>query len=163
MEGTLGGFVFRTGKPWIGTASDVLQLGLKDDDVIPEGLKTGCLLPLVSRNRVLGLLGLGRRNENALTPADIEFLTQVASQIAIAVENALEYGQITRAKERLAEQKFYLEDEIRLEHNFEEIIGNSPRLKAVLESVRIVAPADSTVLIQGETGTGKEMIARAIH
>jgi formate hydrogenlyase transcriptional activator len=163
MEGSLGGLVFRTGKPWKGNAADVLQLGLKDDPVIPEGLQTGCLLPLVSRNRVLGLLGLGRRQENTFSQADIEFLTQVASQIAIAVENALEYGQITEAKERLAEQKLYLEDEIRAEHNFEEIIGNSPRLKAVLESVRIVAPADSTVLIQGETGTGKEVIARAIH
>jgi PAS domain S-box-containing protein len=163
MDGSLGGFVFRTGKPWTGNASDVLQLGLKDEAAIPEGLKTGCFLPLVSRNRVLGLLGLGRREENAFSQIDIGFLAQVASQIAIAVENALEYGQITEAKERLAEHKFYLEDEIRLEHNFEEIIGNSPRLKAVLESVRIVAPADSAVLIQGETGTGKEVIARAIH
>src|SRR5258705_1136068 len=163
MEGSLGGFVFRTGKFWTGNTSDVKQLGLKDDPIIPEGLRTGCMLPLVSRNRVLGLLGLGRREENAFSQVDIGFLAQVASQIAIAVENALEYGQITEAKERLAEQKLYLEDEIRLEHNFEEIIGNSPRLKAVLESVRIVAPADSTVLIQGETGTGKEVIARAIH
>jgi formate hydrogenlyase transcriptional activator len=163
VEGSLGGFVFRTGKPWTGNAADVLQLGLEDDNVIPEGLKTGCLLPLVSRNRVLGLLGLGRRDENAFSQSDIEFLTQVASQIAIGVENALEYEQITEAKERLTEQTFYLENEIRLEHNFEEIIGNSPRLKAVLESVRIVAPANSTVLIQGETGTGKEVIARAIH
>jgi formate hydrogenlyase transcriptional activator len=163
MDESLGGLVFRTGKPWTGNASDVLQLGLKDEPAIPEGLKTGCFLPLVSRNRVLGLLGLGRRDENAFSQVDIGFLGQVASQIAIAVENALEYGQIKEAKERLAEQKFYLEDEIRLEHNFEEIIGNSPKLKAVLESVRIVAAADSTVLIQGETGTGKEMIARAIH
>jgi formate hydrogenlyase transcriptional activator len=91
------------------------------------------------------------------------FLTQVATQIAIGVENALDYEQITEARDRLAEQTFYLESEIRLEHNFEEIIGNSQPLKAVLESVRIVAPADSTVLIQGETGTGKEVIARAIH
>jgi formate hydrogenlyase transcriptional activator len=163
MEGSLGGFVFRTGKPWMGNASDVLQLGLKDEPAIPEGLKTGCFVPLVSRNRVLGLLGLGRREGNAFSQADIGFLAQVASQIAIAVENALEYGQITEAKERLAEHKLYLEDEIRIEHNFEEIIGHSPRLKAVLESIRIVAPANSTVLIQGETGTGKEMIARAIH
>jgi formate hydrogenlyase transcriptional activator len=163
MEGSLGGFVFRSGKPWMGNASDVLKLGLTDEPVIPEGLKAGCMLPLVSRNRVLGLLGLGRREENAFSQADIGFLAQVASQIAIAVENALEYGQITEAKERLAEQKLYLENEIRVEHNFEEIIGNSPRLKAVIESVRTVAPADSTVLIQGETGTGKEMIARAIH
>src|SRR6266851_2378819 len=162
-EGSLGGFVFRTGKPWTGSAADVLQLGVKHDPIIPEGLKAGCMLPLVRRNRILGLLGLGRREENAFSQIDIGFLAQVASQIAIAVENALEYGQITEAKERLAEQKVYLEDEIRLEHNFEEIIGNSPRLKAVLESVRIVAPADSTVLIHGETGTGKEVIARAIH
>jgi formate hydrogenlyase transcriptional activator len=162
-EGSLGGFVFRTGKPWRGNASDVLELGLKDEPAILEGLRSGCFVPLVSRNRVLGLLGLGRREENAFSQVDIGFLAQVASQIAIAVENALEYGQITEAKERLAEQRFYLEDEIRREHNFEEIIGNSARLKAVLESVRIVAPADSTVLIQGETGTGKEVIARAIH
>src|SRR5258707_1212741 len=121
------------------------------------------MVPLVRRNRVLGLLGLGRREENSFSQADMGFLAQVASQLAIAVENALEYGQITEAKERLAEQKLYLEDEIRIEQNFEEIIGNSQSLKAVLESVRIVAPADSTALIQGETGTGKEMIARAIY
>jgi len=108
-------------------------------------------------------VSLGRRNENAFSEADVGFLTQVASQIAIGVENALEYGQMTDANDRLAEQKFYLEDEIRFAHNFEEIIGNSLKLKAVLESIRIVAPADSTVLIQGETGTGKELIARAIH
>jgi formate hydrogenlyase transcriptional activator len=163
MEESLGGFVFRTGQAWRGNASDVLQLGLKDEPAIPEGLKTGCFLPLVSRNRVLGLLGLGRREENAFSQADIGFLAQVASQIAIAVENALDYGQVTQAKELLEEQKLYLEDEIRVEQNFEAIIGHSPRLKAVLESIRIVAPADSTVLIEGETGTGKELIARAIH
>jgi formate hydrogenlyase transcriptional activator len=163
MEGSLGGYVFGTGKPWIGNASDVLQLGLKDEPAIPEGLKTGCFVPLVSRNRLLGLLGLGRREENAFSQDDIAFLTQVAIQIAISVENALDYEQISEARDRLAEQTFYLENEIRLEHNFEEIIGNSQPLKAVLDSVRIVAPADSTVLIQGETGTGKEVIARAIH
>ncbi len=149
MEGSLGGYVFRTGKPWRGNSSDVLQLGLTDEPALPEGLKAGCMVPLVSRNRVLGLLGLGRREENAFSQADMGFLAQVASQIAIAVENALEYGQITQAKERLTEQKLYLEDEIRIEQNFEEIIGNSQSLKAVLESVRIVAPADSTALHPG--------------
>ena len=163
MEGSLGGFVFRTGKPWIGDAADVLKLGLTDEPAIPEGLKTGCFVPLISRNHCIGLLGLGRREENAFSQDDIGFLTQVATQIAIGVENALEYEQMAEARDRLAEQAFYLENEIRLEHNFEEIIGNSQGLKAVLESVRIVAPADSTVLIQGETGTGKEVIARAIH
>jgi formate hydrogenlyase transcriptional activator len=163
MEGSLGGYVFGTGKPWIGNASDVLQLGLNDEPAIPEGLKTGCFVPLVSRNHLHGLLGLGRREETDFSQADVGFLTQVATQIAIGVENALNYEQITEARDRLAEQTFYLENEIRLEHNFEEIIGNSEPLKAVLDSVRIVAPADSTVLIQGETGTGKEVIARAIH
>jgi len=163
MEGSLGGFVFRTGKPWIGDAADVLKLGLTDEPAIPEGLKTGCFVPLISRNHCIGLLGLGRREENAFSQDDIGFLTQVATQIAIGVENALEYEQMAEARDRLAEQAFYLENEIRLEHNFGEIIGNSQGLKAVLESVRIVAPADSTVLIQGETGTGKEVIARAIH
>jgi formate hydrogenlyase transcriptional activator len=118
---------------------------------------------LIRRNRAIGTLNLGRLLGDAFTEDDLYFLGEVANQIAIGVENALEYEQINEAKERLAEQKLYLEDEIRVEHNFEEIIGNSRRLQAVLDSVRIVAPAESTVLIQGETGTGKEMIARAIH
>jgi formate hydrogenlyase transcriptional activator len=130
---------------------------------IGEGFKSLCFIPLIRRNRAIGTLNLGRLMGDAFNEQDLFFLGQVASQIAMAVENALEFGQITQAKERLAEQKLYLESEIRIEHNFEEIIGHSPRLKAVLESIKIVAPADSTVLIQGETGTGKEMIARAIH
>src|SRR5258708_1554205 len=132
-------------------------------DRASEGFKSLCFVPLIRRNRAIGTLNLGRLRDDAFTEGDLSFLAQVAGQIAIAVENALEYEEITEAKERLAEQKLYLEDEIRAEHNFEEIIGNSLRLRAVLESVQIVAPADSTVLIQGETGTGKEVIARAIH
>src|ERR1700722_7019365 len=128
-----------------------------------EGFKSLCFIPLIRRSCAIGTLNLGRLRGDAFTEEDLYFLGQVANQIAIAVENALEFGQVTEAKKRLAEQKLYLEDEIRVEQNFEEIIGKSSRLKAVLESVRIVAPADSTVLIQGETGTGKEMIARAIH
>src|SRR5260370_1275530 len=107
-----------------GTQKDVSSAGIpcgrifttvkkpKPDSVIAEGLKTGCILPLIRRDRVLGLVSLGRRNENAFSEADVGFLTQVASQIAIGVENALEYGQMTDANDRLAEQKFYLEDEI---------------------------------------------------
>src|SRR5258708_4845530 len=132
-------------------------------DRASEGFKSLCFVPLIRQNRAIGTLNLGRLRGGAFTEEDLYFLGQVAGQIAIAIENALEYGQITEAKERLAEQKLYLEDEIRAEHNFEEIIGNSSRLRAVLESVQIVAPADSTVLIQGETGTGKGVIARAIH
>jgi formate hydrogenlyase transcriptional activator len=130
---------------------------------ISEGFKSLCFIPLIRRSRAIGTLNLGRLRGDAFTEEDLYFLGQVANQIAIAVENALEFGQVNEAKKRLAEQKLYLEDEIRAEQHFEEIIGTSSNLKAVLESVRIVAPADSTVLIQGETGTGKEMIARAIH
>jgi formate hydrogenlyase transcriptional activator len=164
IEGSPYGTAFRTMKP---LALENPFASWLDDPVvqsrISEGFKSLCFVPLIRQNRAIGTLNLGRLRGEPFTEEDLNFLGQVASQIAIAVENALEYGQITKAKERLAEQKFYLEDEIRLEHNFEEIIGNSPRLKAVLESIEIVAPADSTVLIQGETGTGKEMIARAIH
>jgi len=164
IEGSPYGTAFRTMKP---LALDSPFATWVDNPVvqsrIAEGFKSLCFIPLIRRNRAIGTLNLGRLRGEAFTEEDLYFLGQVASQIAIAVENALEYGQIKEAKERLAEQKFYLENEIRLEHNFEEIIGNSPRLKDVLESVRIVAPADSTVLIQGETGTGKEVIARAIH
>ncbi len=164
IEGSPYGTAFRTMKPL--TLDSPFDAWLDNPVVqsrISEGFKSLCFLPLIRRNRAIGTLNLGRLRDDAFTEEDLYFLSRVASQIAIAVENVVEYGQITEAKERLAEQKFYLEDEIRLEHNFEEIIGNSPRLKAVLESVRIVAPADSTVLIQGETGTGKEVIARAIH
>jgi formate hydrogenlyase transcriptional activator len=164
MEGSPYGTAFRTMKPF---ALDSPFTGWLDNPVvqsrISEGFKSLCFLPLIRQNRAIGTLNLGRLRGDSFTGEDLYFLGQVASQIAIALENSLEYGQITEANERLADQKLYLEDEIRLEHNFEEIIGNSPRLKAVLESIEIVAPADSTVLIQGETGTGKEVMARAIH
>jgi formate hydrogenlyase transcriptional activator len=164
IEGSPYGKAFRTMKP---LALESPFAAWLDNPVVQsrssEGFKSLCFIPLIRRNRAIGTLNLGRLRDGAFTEEDLYFLGQVASQIAIAVENALEYGQITEAKERLAEQNLYLEDEIRVERHFEEIIGNSPRLKAVLESIRIVAPADSTVLIQGETGTGKEMIARAIH
>jgi len=321
IEGTLSGFVFRTRKPWIGNASDMLRLGLIDEAAIPEGLKTGCILPLVSRNRILGVLSLARREENAFGQADIEFLSQVANQIAIAVENTSAYHEITHARtelekalgeiehrtEDLRRSENYLAEAQKLTHTgswawnvrtgvlfwsqeifriydydppeiaptreqflqrvhpedrpqieqkakmettqkdwvdsqtdfrivlpngrikrlhtiahpvmdesgeiievigtvmdvteqwnartalekaleeiqglkdhlqhenlalreqinqalmFEEIVGASPALRAVLSRVSKVAPTDSTVLLTGETGTGKELIARAIH
>ncbi|HET9401124.1 MAG TPA: sigma 54-interacting transcriptional regulator, partial [Candidatus Acidoferrales bacterium] len=94
---------------------------------------------------------------------DLDLLNQVAGQVAIAVENALAFREIAELKNRLAEEKLYLEDEIRTEMNFEEIVGESAPLMALLKQVETVAPTESTVLIQGETGTGKELIARAIH
>jgi len=120
-------------------------------------------LPLVSRGRIHGVLNLARREENAFSPDEVRFLMQVANQIAIAVENALAYSQITELKDKLAQEKLYLEDEIRTEMNFEEIVGKSAALRQVLKQVETVGPTESSVLIYGETGTGKELIARALH
>lgn len=150
---------FRTGQPVNLTAAQVAADGLS----AAEGAKSLCRLPLISRGRILGVLSLGSSQENAFSDGDLAFLGQVANQIAIAIENALAYGQIAELKEKLAQEKIYLEDEIRSELNFEEIVGNSEAIRRVLDQVETVATTDSTVLIYGETGTGKELIARAIH
>ena len=133
------------------------------DKLVGEGVKSACLIPLVNRGRALGILVLSRTTDAAFTLKDTEFLTQVAGQIAIAVENTLAYHEISELKDKLAQEKLYLEEEIRGEMNFENIVGSSPALKHVLGLVETVAPNDSTVLLLGETGTGKELIARAIH
>ena len=125
--------------------------------------KTVCNIPLVSRGRPLGLLKIGRTAERPYDADEIQFLSQVGGQIAIAIENALAYEEITRLRDKLAEEKLYLEEEFRSEMGFERIIGSSPALRHVLQLVETVAPSDSTVLLLGETGTGKELIARAIH
>jgi formate hydrogenlyase transcriptional activator len=130
---------------------------------VAEGIKSACLVPLVSRGRALGILALGRRIENLFKEEDAEFLMQVGSQLAVAVENALAYRVIAELKDKLAQEKLYLEEEIRSDKNFEQIIGKSAPLRHVLEMVETVASSDSTVLLLGETGTGKELIARAIH
>jgi len=118
---------------------------------------------MVSRDRVLGVLAVASRNEGAFGEAEVAFLLQVARQVAIAVENSLAYGEIADLKDKLAQEKLYLEEEIRGEMDFEGIVGQSSALRHVLNLVDTVAPSDSTVLLLGETGTGKELIARAIH
>ena len=120
------------------------------------------MIPLIGRKGVLGVLALGSRREHAFKD-DVDFLMQVAGQVGIAMDNALAYGQIADLKDQLAQEKLYLEDEIRSEMNFDEIIGSSAALRRVLQQVETVAPTDSAVLILGETGTGKELVARAIH
>jgi formate hydrogenlyase transcriptional activator len=151
--------VFRTGQPLNLKAGELTN----DLAAVEEGAQALCHLPLIARDRVLGVLTLGRREDRAFTEDELEFLKQVSSQVAIAIENALSYGQIAELKDQLAQEKLYLEDEIRTELNFEEIVGRSDALRRVLKEVETVAPTDSTVLIYGETGTGKELIARALH
>ena len=133
------------------------------DIVAAEGIRGFCNIPLVNRGRALGILSILRTTETPFSPEDVDFLSRASGQIAIAIENALAYHEISQLKDKLAQEKLYLEEEIRSEMNFENIIGNSPALKHVLELVETVATSDSTVLLLGETGTGKELIARAIH
>jgi formate hydrogenlyase transcriptional activator len=161
IDGTPPGVAFRTGKPLVGKLQDFPSFDA--EAMKAEGFQIGCFVPLVSRSRVLGLLGLGRFEDNPFTQDDVDFVTQIASQVAVAVENALAYGEIAELKDRLAQEKLYLEDEIRGEMDFEGIVGQSTALRHVLQLVETVGPSDSTVLLLGETGTGKELIARAIH
>jgi len=129
--------------------------------VIKEGLRTGCYLPLIGRERVVGVLMLCRRSDNNFAKDDVILLEQVACQVAIAVENTLEYEKATKDRDKETKQRLYLEEEIRSELG--EIVGDSPALKTTLSMVSVVAPTNSGVLILGETGTGKELVARAIH
>jgi formate hydrogenlyase transcriptional activator len=163
--GAAGRKAVDTMKPVVGCAPELDERESSEvrDIAAAEDMKAFCLIPLVSRGRVLGILSILRTTETQFTPEDVDLLTQASGQIAIAVENALAYRQISELKDKLALEKLYLEEEIRIEMNFESIVGNSPALKCVLELVETVAPSDSTVLLFGETGTGKELIARAIH
>jgi formate hydrogenlyase transcriptional activator len=131
------------------------------DRVLAEGLKSGCELPLIGRKGVIGVLSAFSRNERAVSEDEFAFLEQVALQVAIAVENALDYEEATEDRASEAKRRLYLEEEVRAE--FGAIVGDSPALNSSLHLVSVVAPTDSSVLILGETGTGKELIARAIH
>ncbi len=164
IDGTMPGQTFQTGKP-------VVVNRLDPNEIPPEmyrkaqseGLNSFCDVPLISRNRLLGVLAVARHQENSFDVDEVAFLTHVANQVAIAIENSLAFGEIADLKDRLAQEKLYLEEEIRGEMDFEGIVGQSSALRHVLNLVETVAPSDSTVLLLGETGTGKELIARAIH
>jgi len=163
IEGSPPGETFRSGKPWILNRLDPETHPEMYEKAAGEGIKSLCHVPLISRGRTLGVLAAASRKENAFDREETAFLTQVAQQIAIGLENALAYGEIADLKDKLSQEKLYLEEEIRGETDFEGIVGQSSALRHVLNLVETVAPSDSTVLLLGETGTGKELIARAIH
>jgi formate hydrogenlyase transcriptional activator len=131
--------------------------------MLEKGIQSLCCIPLTTRKGELGTLNLASRDAGAFATKDIGFLEQLAAQVAVALDNARAYREIAELTNKLASEKLYLEEEIRTELNFEEIVGDSAALKKILSQARTVAPTDATVLILGDTGTGKELIARAIH
>jgi formate hydrogenlyase transcriptional activator len=164
LDDSVAGYVFRTREGRRFTLREASAISQTTGDLMArEGLRSLCCMPLISHGNSLGTLNLGSRQEAFFTDGDLQFFSQAAGQVAIALDNALSYQRIEELNERLAEEKVYLEDEIRTDNRFEEIVGQSRVLKAVLKQVETVAPTDSTVLIYGETGTGKELLARAIH
>ncbi len=163
IEGSVIGAVFKAGKPVVLNLSSEQMADYVSTEARAEGLESGCALPLISRGQTLGVLTLGSRIENSICPEDVDFILRAAGQLAIAIENRLAYREVAELKDKLAQEKLYLEDEIRGEIDFEGIVGRSSALRHVLKLVETVAPSDSTVLLLGETGTGKELIARAIH
>jgi len=156
--------VLATGKPVVARDIDIERYPNPNfRQFVALGLKSICSVPLITRDRIFGTLALSRMSDDVWTSDDVDFLVEVANQIAIAVENSLAYRELSEMKERLATEKLYLEDEIRLDQNIGSMIGEGPAFQSVLKGVQIVAPTDSTVLVLGETGTGKELVARAIH
>jgi formate hydrogenlyase transcriptional activator len=156
---TLAVQVFRTGEPVILIGGAIQRERL----AVGHSVQSIVHVPLVGRDGIAGVLSMGTHRENAFHQEDLPFLTQIGRQVAIAIENARTFGEVSDQRKMLALEKVYLEDELRSELKFEEIVGRSETLSRVLEQIKTVAPTDSTVLIYGETGSGKELIARAVH
>jgi formate hydrogenlyase transcriptional activator len=162
LDASASGLVFTTGQPRVFSRTE-LQAFPENRHLVEIGIQSGCSVPLVSPQGVVGTLDLAAFAPDAFSPDQFGLLMRVAGQIAIAVRNACEYERIEEVNTQLAQEKLYLQDEIRSEQLFEDIIGRSAALRRVLREIETVAPTDSTVLISGETGSGKELVARAIH
>jgi len=155
--------LLRTRKPRLMSSSDTSMPAVITQMLRAESIATLAVLPLTGASGPIGAMVLGTRMENSFGQADLDLLAQVSSQISLAIDNALAYGRLSTSRDQLEDQRIYLESEISSEYNFEDIVGKSSAFQKVIEQVSIVAPTDSTVLLHGETGTGKELIARAIH
>jgi formate hydrogenlyase transcriptional activator len=162
LHGSASGYVFRTAEPRIFSAPD-LETFSESAWLLARGIRSACCVPLATAQGTIGTLNLAAFGDDAFSQSQFPLLTRVAGQIGIAVRNAISYERIEDLNAQLAREKLYLEDEIRSEYQFEEIIGRSRALGRVLREIETVAPTDSTVLISGETGSGKELVARAIH
>jgi formate hydrogenlyase transcriptional activator len=164
LDETPAGLVWQTQQPFIlsNLAEDRSWPRLQER-ARPFGVQSFCWLPLTTARRQLGTLSFACKLPSAYDNADVGFLHLVANQVAVAVDNALAFQEIEALKEKLAKENAYLEEEVRTGHNFGEIVGDSAALRQVLKQIETVAPTGSTVLIRGETGTGKELIARALH
>ena len=165
LEGTPEGEAVQSGRPvLVARQADLARFSPPTIRMAEQyGVRSGCTVPLIAHGRTLGSLSMVSFQDGAFTEENAKLLDQCSRQIAIAVENALFVADLEKLKDKLAQEKLYLEDEIRIEFNFDEIIGQSPALRKVLQMVETVANSDSTVLLLGETGTGKELIARAVH
>jgi len=164
IAGSPNGWSYVSGKSLLmkGSPGEHFEFELPQH-LVRQSVKSGCWVPLIGREGPLGTLNLFSRQSGAFSEDDLPRLSQLASQIAVALDNALAYQRLADLNARLAKEKLYLEDELRTSGSFEEIIGGSKTLRGVLKQIETVALTDSTVLILGETGTGKERLARAVH
>ncbi len=154
----------RTRQPELWTRTELQTLPpVIRDSYASEGIEAMAIASLRAPNRPLGVITLGSKRADYFRPDDLDLLGQIATQISLALDNALAYEKLNASKNQIEEERLYLEEELRAEYNFEDIVGKSEALRKALQQIQIVAPTDSTVLLHGETGTGKELIARAIH
>jgi len=164
LEGSAPGLAFRSKQPLLLEEFDPARFPSSFSQAVHGfGVRSACFVPLLTVHRTLGVLIACAQEKGRFIGRDLDLLVQIGAQVAIAIENAQAFHEISALKDRIASEKVYLEEEIRGEHNFGEIVGESAALARVLRQVETVAPTDSTVLLLGETGTGKELLARAVH
>jgi formate hydrogenlyase transcriptional activator len=135
----------------------------EEERLYEQGYRAYVYLPLICRRTSVGTLGITSRDERRVQGWDLELLGELCDQLAIALDNASAYGEIARLKGQLEEQNVYLRDEIKTVHDFGNVVGDSRAMRGIRAAIEQVAKTDSTVLVMGETGTGKELVARAIH